>query len=55
VVPLGFEVRVEAKVGDADVWAQLTRAHARQLDVNPGDTVHIRATADARTLSATPA
>jgi sulfate/thiosulfate transport system ATP-binding protein len=41
IVPLGFEVRVEAKAGDADVWAQLTAAGARTLDVRPGDTVHL--------------
>jgi sulfate/thiosulfate transport system ATP-binding protein len=52
VVALGFEVRVEAKAGDADIWAQLTRADARELDVKAGDTVHVNSTADARTLTA---
>src|SRR5579859_5143748 len=42
VVPLGFEVRVEALAGDTEVWAQLTRASAKALDVKPGDTVHLR-------------
>jgi sulfate transport system ATP-binding protein len=42
VVPLGFEVRVEAVAGDHEVWAQLTRASAKALDVKPGDTVHLR-------------
>jgi sulfate transport system ATP-binding protein len=51
VVSLGFEVRVEAKVGDADVWAQLTRSTAKALDVKPGDTVHVSPTADAKSLS----
>ena len=40
IVRLGFEVRIEAKAGDADVWAQLTGAAARTLAVKPGDTVH---------------
>jgi sulfate transport system ATP-binding protein len=52
VVSLGFEVRVEAKVGDADIWAQLTRSTAKELDVKPGDTVHVSPTADAKSLSA---
>ncbi len=42
VVPLGFEVRLEALAGDHEVWAQLTRASAKALDVKPGDTVHLR-------------
>ena len=42
VVPLGFEVRVEALAGDHEVWAQLTRAGATALGVAPGDTVHLR-------------
>src|SRR3954466_14489796 len=29
VVSLGFEVRIEAKAGDVDVWAQLTRTGAK--------------------------
>lgn len=49
VVPLGFEVRIEAKAGDADVWAQLTRAAARAIDVKPGDPVYFSAPADTRT------
>jgi sulfate/thiosulfate transport system ATP-binding protein len=40
IVSLGFEVRIEAKAGDAEVWAQLTAASAKALDVKPGDTVH---------------
>jgi len=52
VVSLGFEVRVEAKVGDADIWAQLTRSTAKELDVKPGDTVHVSPAADAKSLSA---
>jgi sulfate transport system ATP-binding protein len=52
VVALGFEVRVEAKAGDEEVWAQLTRGGAKGLDLKPGDTVHFGATPDARTLTA---
>jgi sulfate/thiosulfate transport system ATP-binding protein len=55
IVPLGFEVRVEAKIGETDVWAQLTRTNARQLDIKSGDTVHFRPAANAQTLEATSA
>lgn len=44
IVSLGFEIRIEARVineaGDADVWAQLTGATARELNVQPGDTLY---------------
>jgi sulfate transport system ATP-binding protein len=43
VVPLGFEVRLEARAGDDEVWAQLTRTAARALDLGPGDAVYLRA------------
>ena len=50
VVSLGFEVRVEGRTADdEEVWAQLTRARAGELDLRPGDTVHFGATQDART------
>ena len=52
VVLLGFEVRIEAKAGDVEVWAQLTRTGARAIDVKPGDTVYFSPSADARTLAA---
>ncbi|MDT5026808.1 MAG: sulfate/thiosulfate transport system ATP-binding protein [Micromonosporaceae bacterium] len=55
IVPLGFEVRVEAKIGETDVWAQLTRTNARQLDIKSGDTVHVRPAPNAQTLEATSA
>jgi sulfate transport system ATP-binding protein len=42
VVSLGFEVRLDARVGDEDVWVQLTRGEAEKLDVQPGTTVHLR-------------
>jgi sulfate transport system ATP-binding protein len=51
VVTLGFEIRVEATTGDHDVWAQLTRAAARTIDVKAGDTVHLRPAAEARPLA----
>jgi sulfate transport system ATP-binding protein len=53
VVRLGFEVRVEANAGDAEVWAQLTRAAADDLDVKSGDLVYLRPAAHARSLAAT--
>ncbi|MEV6931561.1 sulfate ABC transporter ATP-binding protein [Dactylosporangium sp. NPDC051485] len=52
VVSLGFEVRIEAKAGDVDVWAQLTRAGAKAVGVQPGDTVYLSPETDARTLAA---
>jgi sulfate transport system ATP-binding protein len=52
VVSFGFEVRIEAKAGDADVWAQLTRASAKRLDVKPGDTVYFSPSAEAKSLAA---
>jgi sulfate/thiosulfate transport system ATP-binding protein len=42
VVRLGFEVRVEMAVGDAEVWAQVTRGLAERLDLKAGDTIHLR-------------
>ncbi len=52
VVALGFTVRVEAKVEDQDVWAQLTRGSADGLRLGPGDTVYLRPVSNARTLTA---
>jgi sulfate transport system ATP-binding protein len=42
VVRLGFEVRVEMRRGDQDTWAQITRAAAARLGLQPGVTVHMR-------------
>jgi sulfate transport system ATP-binding protein len=53
VVRLGFEVRVEANAGDAEVWAQPTRAAADDLDVKSGDVVYLQPAAHARSLAAT--
>ena len=43
VMHLGFEVRVELTSGDgADLWAQLTRAEAEQLELVEGQILHVR-------------
>ena len=43
VIHLGFEVRVELTSGDgADLWAQLTRAEAEQLELAEGQILHVR-------------
>jgi sulfate transport system ATP-binding protein len=52
VVRLGFEVRVEMRLGDHDAWAQVTRGLAERLDLSPGGTVHIRPSPGARSLAA---
>jgi sulfate/thiosulfate transport system ATP-binding protein len=51
VVRLGFEVRVEMRIGTEDVWAQVTRESADRLDVKAGDTLHLRPAPDAKTLA----
>ena len=44
VVHLGFEVRVELELPDGEVArAQLTRAQADQLELDPGDIIYVRA------------
>src|SRR3954467_3635785 len=52
VVPLGFEARVAARAGEDEIWAQLTRAGARSLEVAPGDTVHFSPSVEAKSLAA---
>ncbi|MCW3067951.1 MAG: sulfate transporter, ATPase subunit [Solirubrobacterales bacterium] len=43
VVHLGFEVRVELKLHDGrDVWAQVTREEARQLELTEGQILSVR-------------
>jgi sulfate transport system ATP-binding protein len=43
IVGLGFEVRVELDLGDGkEIWAQLTREQAEQLDLRDGQTVFVR-------------
>ncbi len=57
VAHLGFEVRVELrpKTGAVGLYAQITRGDARVLDLREGDTVYVRATADATPPPAGPA
>jgi sulfate transport system ATP-binding protein len=43
IVPLGFEVRVELDLGDdKEIWAQLTREEADQLQLREGQSVFVR-------------
>jgi sulfate/thiosulfate transport system ATP-binding protein len=43
IVGLGFEVRVELALEDGkEIWAQLTRDQAEQLELHEGQTVHVR-------------
>jgi sulfate/thiosulfate transport system ATP-binding protein len=43
VVHLGFEVRVELTLPDGrDIWAQITRAHAEELELSEGQILAIR-------------
>ncbi|MDQ1457362.1 MAG: sulfate/thiosulfate transport system ATP-binding protein [Actinomycetota bacterium] len=41
VMRLGFEVRVELLVDGHDLWAQVTRETARDLDLEPGRIIHV--------------
>ena len=41
VMRLGFEVRVELLVDEQDLWAQVTRETALDLDLEPGRIVHV--------------
>jgi len=41
VMRLGFEVRVELLVDGRDLWAQVTRETARDLDLEPGRIIHV--------------
>jgi sulfate transport system ATP-binding protein len=43
IVSLGFEVRVELTLADdREIWAQLTREQAEQLELREGQIVHVR-------------
>lgn len=42
VTRLGFEVRVDLRIDDRDVWAQVTRGTAEQFGLAAGQTVHVR-------------
>jgi sulfate transport system ATP-binding protein len=44
IVRLGFEVRVELRIGEQDAWAQVTRGTAEHLGLKAGDPVHVRPT-----------
>ena len=54
IVRLGFEVRVEMRLGDPtsgpEAWAQVTRGTAQRLHLAAGDPVHVRPTAEATPL-----
>jgi sulfate/thiosulfate transport system ATP-binding protein len=43
IVRLGFEVRVELEVLDAEVWVQVTRETVDRLGLHAGSTVYLRA------------
>jgi sulfate/thiosulfate transport system ATP-binding protein len=51
IVRLGFEVRIEMRIEESDVWAQLTRGTADRLGIAPGDTVYLRPSPRARSLA----
>jgi sulfate transport system ATP-binding protein len=43
IVMLGFEVRVELALGDGEeLWAQLTRAEAEELELRENQIVYVR-------------
>ncbi len=43
VVHLGFEVRVELRLNDGrEVWAQVTREEAQQLELHEGQILSVR-------------
>jgi sulfate/thiosulfate transport system ATP-binding protein len=43
IVSLGFEVRVELALADGgEIWAQLTREEAEQLELHDGQIVYVR-------------
>src|SRR6266700_3705266 len=47
VVRLGFEVRVDVRTADEDVWVQLTRGEAEKLGIEVGSRVFVQAPPDA--------
>lgn len=42
VLRLGFEVRIDVRAGNQDVWVQLTRGAADNLGIEAGDQVFVR-------------
>jgi sulfate transport system ATP-binding protein len=56
VVRLGFEVRIELRADTGERFAaQVTRAQADELDLRPGEVVHVRATHTPDSLETDPA
>ena len=51
IVRLGFEVRIEMRIDEQAVWAQLTRGTADSLGIEPGDTVYLRPSPHAKRLA----
>jgi sulfate transport system ATP-binding protein len=47
VVRLGFEVRVDVRTQEEDVWVQVTRAEADELGIEAGSRVFVRTPPDA--------
>jgi sulfate transport system ATP-binding protein len=43
LVRLGFEVRLDLRAGEEELWVQLTRGEADRLALAPGVEVHVRA------------
>lgn len=52
VTRVGFEVRMDLEVDGQHVLASLTRPQAAELDLEPGDTLWVRPTTGAPTVSA---
>jgi len=48
VVRIGFEVRIDVRTADGDVWVQLTRGEAGDLGVEVGDRVFVCAPTEVR-------
>jgi molybdopterin-binding protein len=47
VVHLGFEVRADLQLGDGrEVWVQMTKAEAADLELEPGSRVFVAARAE---------
>ena len=42
VTRLGFEVRVDLRIGDRELWAQVTRGSAEQLGLVEGQALSVR-------------
>jgi sulfate transport system ATP-binding protein len=53
LVRLGFEVRVDAAVGEQEVWVQISRGEADRLGLSAGRQVFLRSVAAHRDLAAT--